>query len=77
MQKSIYPTWYEFKEDLQKELGRSMLNQEWLRVKPEAPLPWNYSSMQAIILNLPDPKKIVLNRITTQVLGGYDDNRNN
>jgi hypothetical protein len=27
MQKSIYPTWYEFKEDLQKELGRSMLNQ--------------------------------------------------
>jgi hypothetical protein len=77
MQKTIYPTWYEFKEDLQKELGRSMLNQEWLRVKPEAPLPWNYSSMQAIILNLPDLKRIDSNRITTQVLEGYDDNRNN
>jgi hypothetical protein len=77
MQKSIYPTWYEFKEDLQKELGRSMLNQEWLRVKPEEPLPWNNSCLQAIILNLPDPKKIYSNSIRTQVLEGYDDNGNN
>jgi hypothetical protein len=54
-----------------------MLNQEWLRVKPEAPLPWNDSSLQAIILNLPVPKKLDSNIIPTQVLEGYDDNRDN
>jgi hypothetical protein len=77
MQKTIYPTWYEFKEDLQKELGRSMLNQEWLRVKPEAPLLWNDSSLQAITLILSVPKKLDSNIIPTQVLEGYDDNRDN
>ena len=59
MQKTIYPTWYEFKEDLQKELGRSMLNQEWLYVKPEEPLPWNNSCFQEVLLKLLDPKKQV------------------
>jgi hypothetical protein len=59
MQKSIYPTWYEFKEDLQKELGRSMLNQEWIHVKPEKPLPWNSSCFQEVLLKLLDPKNQV------------------
>jgi len=59
MEKAIYPTWYEFKEDLQKELGRSMLNQEWLHVKPEEPLPWNNSCLNTVLLKLVDPKKQV------------------
>jgi hypothetical protein len=52
MQKSLYPTWYEFKKDLQKELGRSILNQEWLHLKPEKPLPWNYSCFQTALKKL-------------------------
>ncbi len=52
MQKSLYPTWYEFKKDLQKEVGRSILNQEWLQLKPKDPLPWNDSSFQTVLLNL-------------------------
>ena len=57
MQKSLYPTWYEFKNDLQKELGRSILNQEWLQLKPEKPLPWNDSCFQATLFKLLSPKK--------------------
>ena len=49
MQKSIYPTWYEFKEDLQKEVGRSILTHEWLAIKPREPLPWSTSKMHAIL----------------------------
>jgi hypothetical protein len=60
MQKSIYPTWYEFKEHLQKELGRSMLNQEWLQIKPEEPLPWNNSCFRVVLLKLSDAKKQVV-----------------
>ena len=60
MQKSIYPTWYEFKKDLQKELGRSMLNQEWLQIKPEDPLPWNNSCFRVVLLKLSDAKKHVV-----------------
>ena len=36
-----YSTWYEFKKDLEKETGRSVLNSDWLHVKPAAPLPWD------------------------------------
>jgi hypothetical protein len=60
MQKLIYPTWYEFKEDLQKELGRSMLNQEWLQIKPEEPLPWNNACFRVVLLKLSDAKKQVV-----------------
>jgi hypothetical protein len=60
MQKSIYPTWYEFKEHLQKELGRSMLNQEWLQIKSEEPLPWNNSCFRVVLLKLSDAKKQVV-----------------
>ncbi len=57
MQKAQYPTWYEFKEDLQKEVGHSILNQEWLCLKPEAPLPWNDSCFHAVLLKLIEPRK--------------------
>ena len=59
MQKSLYPTWYEFKNDLQKELGRSILNQEWLHLKPENPLPWNDSCFQTALSKLLRSKKQV------------------
>ncbi len=38
-----YDTWYEFKRECEKRLGHSLLNQTWLRVKPETALPWDDS----------------------------------
>lgn len=52
MKESLYPTWYEFKKDVQKELGRSILNQEWLRLKPKKPLPWDESCKQSTLAKL-------------------------
>ena len=52
MHKSLYPTWYEFKKDLQKEIGHSILNQEWLQLKPKEPLPWNDSCFQTAMLKM-------------------------
>jgi hypothetical protein len=52
MNKSLYPTWYEFKKDLQKELGRSVLNEEWLQVKPIKPLPWNKSYLKSTLATI-------------------------
>ena len=44
-----YTTWYEFKKDLEKQLGYGLLNWDWLEVKPKAPLPWNDSHLQAAV----------------------------
>jgi hypothetical protein len=48
MDKSQYLTWYEFKKELQKKLGRCVLTQEWLHVKPRMPLPWDKSCMALV-----------------------------
>ena len=47
-----YTTWYDFKKDLEKHLGHSVLNWDWLRVKPKTALPWNSSNMKATFLKL-------------------------
>ncbi len=47
-----YFTWYEFKKDLEREAGRSVLNPQWLRVKPAAPLPWTESQLHCALLKL-------------------------
>ena len=52
MNKSSYVTWYEFKKDLQKEVRHSILNREWLQIKPRAPLPWDDSFVQSTLLKL-------------------------
>lgn len=52
MHESLYPTWYEFKKDLQKQVGRSILNEEWLHLKPKSSLPWDKSNFQAARLKL-------------------------
>ena len=44
-----YPTWYEFKKDLEKGTGRRLLNANWFQVKPFEPLPWNESHLQSAI----------------------------
>ncbi len=44
-----YTTWYEFKKALEKQLGYSLLNWEWLEAKPKAPLPWNKSHMRVAL----------------------------
>ena len=44
---TLYRTWYEFKKDLEKELGCSLFNQDWLEAKPRAPLPWDGSDMKS------------------------------
>jgi hypothetical protein len=57
MNKVTYLTWYEFKEDLQKEVGHSILNREWLAIKPKEPLPWNESTMRSILSDLSCTKR--------------------
>lgn len=57
MNKLIYPTWYEFKKDLQKEAGHGILNEDWLRIKPQAALPWNASFMQSSLLRSSEKTK--------------------
>jgi hypothetical protein len=52
MKKLLYPTWYEFKKDLQKEVGHGILNEDWLRIKPQEPLPWKGSFVQSTLLKL-------------------------
>ncbi len=46
----VYATWYGFKKDLEKHSGRSLLNWEWLEIKPKAPLPWSDSHMHRALL---------------------------
>ena len=45
----LYTTWYEFKKDLERQLGCALFNWRWLEVKPQAPLPWDNSQMQAAV----------------------------
>jgi hypothetical protein len=47
-----YVTWYEFKKDLEKETGRTLLNTNWFEVKPFEPLPWNRTHLQESINKL-------------------------
>ena len=44
-----YRTWYDFKKDLEKETGHTLLNAAWLYVKPAAPLPWSESYFRSSI----------------------------
>ena len=52
MQKSLYLTWYEFIKDLQNEDRHSILNQEWLQIKPQEPLPWDNSYLKSALSKL-------------------------
>jgi hypothetical protein len=52
MNKASYLTWYEFKKDLQKEANCSILNREWLQIKPRAPLPWDGSFVDSTLVKL-------------------------
>ena len=58
----LYNTWYEFKKDLEKRSGYSVLNWNWIEVKPKAPLPWNGSHMEATIARLDEHKDFVKDR---------------
>lgn len=49
---SDYPTWYQFKKDLEREAGRRLLNEDWLRIKPASPLPWSRHSLDSSLLKL-------------------------
>ena len=42
---SQYTTWYEFKKDLEAQLGYVLFNAHWLEVKPKSPLPWEGSHL--------------------------------
>ncbi len=46
---NLYVTWYQFKKDLERQLGYSLLNWSWLEAKPKAPLPWHESHMRAAL----------------------------
>jgi len=49
---SDYPTWYEFKRDLEKHVGHCVVNTDWLKVKPTAPLPWGKPRLHSTIQKL-------------------------
>ena len=49
---AIYSTWYDFKKELERRLGHSVLNLDWLEVKPRAPLPWNNANMRTTLSTL-------------------------
>lgn len=59
MDKSQYVTWYEFKRDLQKAAKQSILNKEWLQIKPREPLPWDDSFMQSTLSKLSSSKSSI------------------
>ena len=44
-----YTSWYEFRKDLGQALGYVPLNQLWLKVKPNSPLPWNEYQMKTAL----------------------------
>jgi len=52
-----YLTWYHFKKDLEKQAGRSVLNADWLQVKPSTPLPWDGSRLETALQRLGQLKK--------------------
>jgi hypothetical protein len=52
MNKSSYYTWYEFKKDLERRSNHSILNKEWLEIKPHQALPWDDSSIQSTLLKV-------------------------
>ena len=47
-----YPTWYAFKKDLEKETGRTVLNDDWLNIKPQTPLPWSRDNLKSAVEKL-------------------------
>jgi hypothetical protein len=49
MKETGYPTWYEFKQDLQKQAGRNILTKEWLSIKPADPLPWDKCTLKSVL----------------------------
>ncbi len=46
---SPYRTWYEFKRDLEGQLGRWLPNADWLEARPREPLPWDEASLRAAV----------------------------
>ena len=42
-----YMTWYDFKKDLESLCGQPILNDLWLKIKPQTALPWNNSHIRA------------------------------
>lgn len=46
---SPYSTWYEFKRDLEGQLGHWLPNPDWLEARPREPLPWDETSLRAAL----------------------------
>ena len=52
MNKASYLSCYEFRKDPQKEASHSILNRQWLPIKPRVPPPWDDSFVQSALLML-------------------------
>jgi len=48
----LYQSWYEFKYELQKRSGITLLNNLWHEIKPQQPLPWNEQQMREALGHL-------------------------
>jgi hypothetical protein len=40
-----YKTWYDYKKDLESLCGRPVLNDLWLKIKPQTALPWSSANL--------------------------------
>jgi hypothetical protein len=49
---TTYQTWYDFKTELQKRSGRTVLNRDWMAIKPKNPLPWTKGQLDTALSRL-------------------------
>ena len=47
-----YMTWYDYKKDLESLCGRPVLNDLWLKIKPQTALPWSSAHLFSSYLSI-------------------------
>jgi hypothetical protein len=47
-----YITWYDYKKDLESLYGRPLLNDLWLKIKPQTALPWSTANLFSSYLSI-------------------------
>jgi hypothetical protein len=55
-QDRLWETWYEFKDELESNVGFYIPVFVWLEIRPRKPLPWDYLDMKAIIARISDTR---------------------
>ncbi len=53
-----YYTWYDFKRDLEKKLGRFINVDTWLQIKPKKALPWNSDDLNSAVSDFAEKRAL-------------------